>query len=130
MKTESPIVRFLIVMASFVIVVAGMRTAEPLLVPFLLSLFIAVLCSPPLIWMKSKGIPNSVAILSVIASVIVVGFLVGAVVGSSITSFKEDLPQYQMRLTELSASLFIKLNELGIQVDLTQTFLRRRGVWR
>ena len=120
MKTESPIVRFLIVMASFVIVVAGMRTAEPLLVPFLLSLFIAVLCSPPLIWMKSKGIPNSVAILSVIASVIVVGFLVGEVVGSSITRFKEDLPQYQMRLTELSASLFIKLNELGIQVDLTQ----------
>ena len=49
--------------ACFVIVVAGMRAAEAMLVPFLLSLFIAVLCSPPLVWLKERGVPNGLAIL-------------------------------------------------------------------
>lgn len=120
MRIESPIARFLLLMACFVIVVAGMRAAEQLLVPFFLSLFIAVLCSPPLVWMKSKGIPNGIAILLIIALVVVIGLLIGVIVGSSITSFKEDLPQYQQRLTGLSAALFEKLRQLGFNLDLTQ----------
>jgi len=39
--------RFLLTAASFVIVVAGMRAAETILVPFLIAVFIAVICLPP-----------------------------------------------------------------------------------
>lgn len=120
MLTQSPIARFLIVLASFIVVVAGMRAAEELLVPFLLSLFIAVICSPPLAWLKQRGIPNGIAILMIIAVVVVIGVVIGAVVGSSITSFKQDLPEYQARLTSLSAGLFSRLSELGLDVDLSQ----------
>ena len=38
--------RFLFTAAAFVVVVAGMRAAADLLVPFLLAVFIAIICSP------------------------------------------------------------------------------------
>jgi len=37
----------LVTLAAFVIVVAGMKAAAPLLVPFLLALFIAILIASP-----------------------------------------------------------------------------------
>lgn len=120
MEFNSPIARFLFVMACFIIVVAGMRAAESLLVPFLLSLFIAVICTPPLIWMRNKGIPNAIAMLIVISSIIVVGIILGAIVGSSISDFRQDLPEYQVRLTELTGSFFTKLASLGLSTDLAQ----------
>lgn len=120
MLDQSPVARFLLVLACFVIVVAGMREAEELLVPFLLSLFIAVIASPPLVWLKDRGIPNGIAIVIIIAVVIVVSIAVGAVVGSSITSFKGDLPLYQARLTHLTGGLFARLEQLGLEVDFGQ----------
>ena len=47
--------RALIVSAALVIVVAGMKYAAPLLVPFLLSVFIAVISFPLMSWLQQKG---------------------------------------------------------------------------
>ncbi len=44
----APATRFMLVTAAFIILVAGMKAAQPLLVPFLLALFIAVMAAPPL----------------------------------------------------------------------------------
>ncbi len=120
MEFSSPIARFLFIAACFVVVVAGMRAAESILVPFLLSLFIAVICTPPLLWLKKLGIPNALAMLIVIAAIIVCGVLVGAIVGSSINAFRGDLPEYQVRLTELTGEFFVKLESLGLSLDITQ----------
>lgn len=120
MLDQSPVARFLILAACFVIVIAGMREAEQLLVPFLLSLFIAVISSPPLVWLKQRGIPNGLAILCIIALVVIAGVLIGIVVGSSVTRFKADMPLYQMRLAELTAVTFARLEQMGLQVDLSQ----------
>ncbi|BCD96699.1 AI-2E family transporter [Marinagarivorans cellulosilyticus] len=118
--SSSPVVRFLFGAACFVIVVAGMRTAESLLVPFLLSLFISVLCSPALVWLKDRGVPNGIAIFMIIGVVVVASLGVGTVVGSAIGNFRQDLPEYQLRLTELTAGLFIKLQSLGLNIEVSQ----------
>lgn len=120
METTSPIARFLFVMACFVIVVAGMRTAEPILVPFLLSLFIAVICTPPLMWLKNRGIPNGLAMLIVVFVIVVCGIAVGAIVGSSISAFRSDLPEYQARLVEITSDVFVKLESFGLSLDVKQ----------
>ncbi|ABD81777.1 AI-2E family transporter [Saccharophagus degradans] len=118
MEVQSPIARFLLVAATFVIVVAGMRAAESILVPFLLSLFIAVIATPPLIWMQRKGVPSSIAMLLVICSIVIGGILIGVIVGASIADFRQDLPGYQQRLTVLTADFFVQLQALGIDVEL------------
>ncbi len=120
MEKSSPITRFLLIMASFVIVVAGMRAAEAILVPFFLSLFIAVIATPPLLWMKQRGIPSGIAMLLIIAAIVFVSVLVGMVVGSSINDFRQDLPEYQQRLSVLTLDLFTRLESFGFAVDADQ----------
>ena len=49
-KKESIIV----LLAAFVIVAAGLREASTIIVPVLLSVFIAIISSPALFWLESK----------------------------------------------------------------------------
>ncbi len=118
LSDTSPIARFLVVLAAFVVVVAGMKAAESLLVPFLLSLFIAVICSPVLAWLKHYRIPNGVAILLVISVIVVAGLLIGAVVGASLNSFHADLPEYRARLQAMSGELQLWLQSMGVNLNL------------
>lgn len=112
----SAVSRFILTSAAFVVVVAGMRAAESLLVPFLLSLFVAVVCSPMLLWLKRKGLPNGLAILSIIILIVAIGGVISAVVGSSVASFRTDLPLYQERLLAMTQGLMNKLQGYGIDV--------------
>lgn len=113
---NAPVARFMIVMAAFVVVIAGMKSAEALLVPFFLSLFIAVICSPMLRWLKLKGLPGWLSLLIVLSGIVIAGVLIGAVVGSSIKDFRGDLPHYQERLQALSLNLQSFLGSKGIEL--------------
>ncbi|MCU7854462.1 MAG: hypothetical protein KZQ79_02010, partial [Candidatus Thiodiazotropha sp. (ex Lucinoma borealis)] len=68
----TPTSRFLMSAAAFVVVVAGMKAADTLLIPFLLSLFIAVIAAPPLFFLKQRGLPGSLAMILVVGTIIVV----------------------------------------------------------
>jgi len=120
MDTTSPISRFLIVTAAFIIVVAGIKAAESLLVPFFLSLIIAIISTPPFMWMKSKGAPTWLALLTIIFTIVVLGVSVGAVIGSAISGFTKDLPEYQMKLSAMTTGLLQQLNAWGLSIDLQQ----------
>ncbi|WP_439136302.1 AI-2E family transporter [Pseudomaricurvus sp.] len=119
---NTPVARFMVVMAAFVVVIAGMKAAEALLVPFLLSLFIAVICFPPLGWLKRKGLPGWLALMIVLSVIVIAGYLVGVVVGSSIQAFRGDLPEYQERLQVLSLNLQTFLQGKGVNLP--------EGMWR
>lgn len=117
---SSPATRFLLPTAAFVVVVAGMKAAESLLVPFLLSLFIAIIVTPLLSLMKRYRIPTALAIVLIILMIVVMGISMGAIVGSSIDDFTGDLPFYQQRLLSLSAELRQWLAGVGIVIDTQQ----------
>lgn len=120
MDNVSAVAKFVLLFAAFVVVVAGMKMAEALLVPFLLSVFIALICFPMLTWCKSKRVPNSVAILLIVLLVVLVGMLIGAVVGASIRDFREALPAYQTRLQGMSVVVQQWLAERGLAFDSDQ----------
>lgn len=46
MAQHSSLVKALVASASIVIVLAGIKAASEIVVPFLLALFIAIICSP------------------------------------------------------------------------------------
>ncbi len=115
-----PVARFLVLSAAFVVVIAGMRAAESLLVPFLLSLFIAVIFSPPLAWLKKRGVPNGLAIVLVIGVIVIAGIAVGAVVGSSVKDFQGSLPEYRASLSENVNSVIAMLASKGVPIDQEQ----------
>ena len=116
----SPVAKFLVITAACIIVIAGMKSAEAILVPFFLSLFIAVICTPPLLWLQRRGIPNALALLLIVLMIVFMSVFIVVIVGSSVAEFRDDIPLYQQRLTEITADLFAKLNSMGIPVDLAQ----------
>ena len=113
----SKVAQILLVAASFVIVVAGMRAASSILVPFLLSMFIAIICAPPLFWLQRKGVPNALAVLSILVGIIVVGLLLAAFVGTSVNDFSKALPVYEKRLSEITSALVSWLQELVLEIS-------------
>ncbi len=114
--------RFLLTMASFVVVVAGMRAAQDILIPFLLSLFIAIIVTPLLNWLRSKGIPTGLAILIIILLIVLAGFLIAFLVGSSLTDFSSSLPAYQKGLQSKTNDLLAFFEARGFKIE-DETFL-------
>ena len=119
-ETTSPIARFLVVFAAFVIVVSGLKMAGPLLVPFLLAVFIAMIVSPLLAWLKSFRVPSVLAILMVVLLLLGVGLILGAVIGSSLTDFRQEVPAYSQKLSAMSERAQQWLSLRGFEIDAQQ----------
>jgi predicted PurR-regulated permease PerM len=107
----------LVTVAAFVIVVAGMRAAEKILVPFLLSAFLAIICAPPLFWLRRKHVPTAIALLIVIAGIMGIGLLMGTLVGASVKDFSATLPVYQARLQEETKALLAWFETIRIGIS-------------
>lgn len=97
--------QILLTVAAFVVVIAGMRAAVTIVVPFLLAAFIAIISAPPLFWLHRKGLPIWLALIIVISGVLLITFLISGLVGSSIKDFSGDLPVYEAKLRALIAGV-------------------------
>lgn len=106
----------LLTLASFVIVVAGMRAAQPLLVPFLLAIFIAIICTGPLHWLQERKVPTGLAVLIIILTVIALGLTLLTLVGTSVNDFTRSIPIYQEKLRGQTLGLLPWLEKLGVKI--------------
>ncbi|TFG62392.1 MAG: AI-2E family transporter, partial [Gemmatimonadales bacterium] len=86
-QTSKPALNFLLATASFVVIVAGMKAASSILVPFLMAAFIAVLSAPSYFWLEKRGIPSVLSLIIVILGLATVGLIVGALLGTSMNDF-------------------------------------------
>lgn len=109
----------LIAGAALVIIIAGMQAAASLLVPFLLAIFIAIICLPPLNWLIAHKLPAGLAVLLVTAGLILTGLLIAGFAGASVADFSENLPQYQQRLQVMTTELVTWLSGFGISLSRT-----------
>ena len=56
----------ILILAGFIIVVAGMKASSSLLVPFFLAVFIAIICAPGMFWLQQKGVPKVIALVLIL----------------------------------------------------------------
>ncbi|MCP3876356.1 MAG: AI-2E family transporter [Desulfobacteraceae bacterium] len=110
---NDPLVKF----AAFVIIVAGMKAATVLVVPFLLATFLAIICAPPLFWMQRKKIPSMVGILILMFGVIAIQILLVTIISSSVADFSGNIPFYQDRLKTLTFESLQLLSRYGVDLD-------------
>jgi predicted PurR-regulated permease PerM len=125
-RTRDRGARFLLVAASFVIVVAGLKAAASLFLPFLVALFLAMVSLPLLNWLQRKGIPTPIAVLITIVVVFAVVFGFGVLIGGSIAGFTEAAPRYRERIELMAADVLQWFASLGIAVpqELTTDIVR------
>lgn len=109
--------RFLLYGAAFVILVAGVRTAEPILVPFLLAVMLAVICATPLGWMQRKGLPTWLSVLLIVLVLLGIGTMAGTLIATSLIDFTRSLPGYQIRLEREVSKLVAWLSGHGFEVS-------------
>jgi len=122
---QSQAVKLLVIAASFVVIVAGMKAAESIIVPFLLALFIAIIASPPYFWLQEKGLPKALSMLIVIFAFLFVISIIGLLIGTSINDFTSKLPLYETKLRSQMQGVIAWLTEAGIlekQINLNEMF--------
>ena len=95
----------LTILASFIIIIAGMKAAEDIVVPFLLAAFLATIISPPFIWLQKKGVPKGIALLLIIIFFLAALFLIGVLIGTSANDFTKNIPFYEQKLSNQTQAL-------------------------
>lgn len=114
--------RVLITGASLCVVVAGLKAAGPIIVPVLFSAFLAVLAIPPVNWLQSKRLPDWLAVTIVFVGVIGGFTIVSMLVGNSVASFSDNIPEYEARLTSMTAGWLAWLEGQGFEVSTDSLF--------
>ncbi|MDU8923502.1 AI-2E family transporter [Pasteurellaceae bacterium LIM206] len=100
MKHNYSLTPFLIGTAAMVIILAGVKMASEIVVPFLLSLFIAIICSPIIKFMTRRKVPHPVALSLLFLLILLIFFFLIGLINSSITEFTASIPQYKLLLVE------------------------------
>ncbi len=114
---QQSMARGAMVIAAIVIIIAGIREASAILIPFLLAVFIAVIGGPSAFWLKRKGVPSSLAVLAVVLVFLGIGAGMGAVLSTSLNGFYRQMDSYTASLNQQMDALFTWLKGMGIHLD-------------
>lgn len=106
--------RALLAVASFVIIVAGLKAAAPILIPMLFAFFLAVLGTGPVHWLGTRGIPKAVSVFLVCLVVATILTSIGIMLVTSVDSYTSRLPEYQKSLEALTQDLISQGEEFGL----------------
>jgi len=114
-RSDTPGAQVLFSLACVVIVVFGLRAAAPILLPSALALFLAVLSSPVMFWLRKRRVPKASAIvIPVLLNVAVVGLLI-MFASQSVSQLQRELPTYLNTLTQLQTDW---LQQIEARTDL------------
>ena len=103
--------------AALVVIVAGLKVARPVLVPFTVSVFFATLAAPAVFYLRRRRLPVEVAVTIVmLAGILLFGGLFG-LVASTVNAFVQAAPEYQQRLAILVIAVSETLERWGIDAS-------------
>jgi predicted PurR-regulated permease PerM len=115
-ETTKRVSNGMLVMAAVVIVLAGVKAASVIVVPFLLALFLAIILSPLFLWLKKKGVPQGLALLLIVILLFgLMGTLV-MLIGTSVQDFSHNVPLYEAKLRTDFRNLLTVLDGYNIKV--------------
>ncbi|MFT7089719.1 MAG: putative PurR-regulated permease PerM [Glaciecola sp.] len=104
-------------MSSVVIILAGVKAASIVLVPFLLSIFIAIAVSPLINCASQYKVPRWLSVTFVILLIVVIGFMLAGLITQSMAEFRLNMPSYKEQLSGEFAWIVNKLALVNIHID-------------
>jgi AI-2 transport protein TqsA len=115
-RSDAPF-RTSILLASVVVVIAGLRIIGPVVLPVLTAAFIAAVSAPVMGALIRAKVPAAVAVMltCLLDVAIVVG--VAALVATSLSGLSEALPRYQTALSSVHANVIMTLDRWGVAVE-------------
>lgn len=116
---QSSLTRLLITIAALIIILAGIKSAAEIVVPFLLALFIAIICSPMINFMTSRKVPLWLAIMLLFGLFLCGFFFLAGLINSAAREFSASIPQYKTLLQDriLYWVQFAKAHNIPISIS-------------
>jgi AI-2 transport protein TqsA len=108
--------RLLVAVAALVIIIYGINQAQSTVALFLLSVFLALIGTPLVLWLERIRLPRPVAVMIVMSGMIALMLVVGGVLGVSLSTFSDAMPVYQKRLHQELLALRATLAGSGITI--------------
>lgn len=116
-RATSGVAKTLFTLASLVIIMAGIKTASSILIPFLLSIFIAIICNPLINRAEQYKIPKSIAVVLVIAIFVGIGLTIAGLLGNSLNELSALMPEYRQQLTLKFSGVISRLADFNIHIS-------------
>ncbi len=116
-KSSSSIYRTTLMFAAIVVIVAGMKAAASIMVPFMLSVFIALLLSPFLHWLIRLGIPKVVSFFLIILFMLILFISLTGFITTHIADLFAKSDIWQKAMMENLQKFHQQLHNFGIMVD-------------
>jgi len=109
-----------LVFASLIIIIAGLMNAVSMVNAILMGLFLSIICAQPIAWLQTKKVPNTVALVIVLVGITAVFFFFIEVIGSSLSSFSENVDEYESNLKEMGSVMLNSLNSHGFHISFSK----------
>ncbi|WP_462321713.1 AI-2E family transporter [Halochromatium sp.] len=107
----------LIIFAAFVVAVAGMRAASPILVPLLLAMFVSSICAPAFFAMQRLRIPAVLALMILLLALVAISLLTAIIIQIGIGDLQNRLPAYQMIFQDQFDQMLVWLDQFETGAD-------------
>lgn len=102
--------------AAFVVIIAGIKAASPIIILFLLAVFLVVLAMPVHLKMLGRGVPPAAALLLLVVGLAGISLVLVHVLRISLEDIYRKLPAYQLQLQEQVAVITTWLTVHGVEV--------------
>ena len=80
---------WLVGLAAFMIIIAGLKAASQIVIPLMLSVFIAIVCAPAMSSLRRRGLPTWLSILLVVFVILIGISSLALLVGASLDEFSK-----------------------------------------
>lgn len=126
MEQHTSLTKILVAIAAIIVILAGVKFAAEIIVPFLLSLFIAIICSPIIKAMTRRRIPLGMAISLLLGLIVLLFFFLAGMINSAIQEFTASIPQYKTLLAARLQSIEALLQHFNIPFSLHAESVQQR----
>jgi predicted PurR-regulated permease PerM len=109
--------RLLLPAAALVILIAGLRAADSILIPIMVAVFVTVLSLPVLFWLQRIGVPRAIAVVITITLATAVLAGAGFLIALGVIEFADRLPRYRQEVKDGLEQAAVWLNHRGFEVD-------------
>jgi predicted PurR-regulated permease PerM len=113
-QRQNSFLRIMLVLASTVIVLAGIRSAASLLNPILFALVFALIFSPVYAWLLRRGVAKGLAVLLMIVGIVIFFGLLFYFLAAAVTRLTTQLGFYATELESQTAELQNLLTRLNL----------------
>ena len=110
----------LVYLASVVILISGIMFAADIVIPLLLALFVSIICTQPILWLKTRKVPLGMAIAIIFTSIIALFLGLGELIAKSLSSFSNNVDVYEENLNSMGASILGFLESKGFMLSFDE----------